>query len=67
MPSLSGADTFKAIRAIRNDAKIVLVSGYSEERVTAELADRGLAGFLKKPFLPEDLLARVQEVLEPAS
>ena len=67
MPSLSGADTFEAIRAIRKDAKIVLVSGYSEERVTAELADRGLAGFLKKPFLPETLLSQVQEVLDPAS
>ncbi len=67
MPSLSGADTFDAIRAIRDQAKIVLVSGYSEERVTAELADRGLAGFLKKPFLPETLLSRVQEVLEPSA
>ena len=67
MPSLSGADTFEAIRAIREDAKIVLVSGYSEERVTAELASRGLAGFLKKPFLPETLLSQVQEVLDPAS
>jgi PAS domain S-box-containing protein len=65
MPSLSGADTFDAIRAIRDQAKIVLVSGYSEERVTAELADRGLAGFLKKPFLPDTLLLRVQEVLDP--
>jgi DNA-binding response OmpR family regulator len=41
-----------------------LVSGYSEERVTAELGGRTLAGFLKKPFEPEDLLRRVQEVLD---
>jgi PAS domain S-box-containing protein len=70
MPSLSGADTFEAIQAIRPDAKIVLVSGYSEERVTAELSgrglvDRSLAGFLKKPFLPDALLSRIQEVLRP--
>jgi DNA-binding NarL/FixJ family response regulator len=64
MPSLSGADTFKAIHAIRRNAKVVLVSGYSEERVTAELGSRTLAGFLKKPFEPEDLLTRVQEVLD---
>jgi CheY-like chemotaxis protein len=64
MPALSGADTFEAIRAVRADAKIVLVSGYSEERVTAELAGRGIAGFLEKPFLPETLLARVRQVLE---
>ena len=64
MPSLSGADTFKAIHAIRRNAKVVLVSGYSEERVTAEIGSRTLAGFLKKPFAPEDLLKRVQEVLD---
>ena len=67
MPSLSGADTFKAIHKIRADAKIVLVSGYSEERVTAELGGHALAGFLKKPFEPEALLARVQEVLDAES
>jgi two-component system, cell cycle sensor histidine kinase and response regulator CckA len=64
MPSLSGSDTFKAIHAIRRNAKVVLVSGYSEERVTAEIGSRSLAGFLKKPFGPEDLLTRVQEVLD---
>ena len=64
MPALSGADTFDAIRATRPDAKIILVSGYSEERVAEELAGRGPSGFLKKPFAPETLLARVREVLE---
>ncbi|MFT5694104.1 MAG: two-component system cell cycle sensor histidine kinase/response regulator CckA [Myxococcota bacterium] len=64
MPHLSGADTFEAIQAIRPKAKIVLVSGYSEERVTAELGGLALAGFLKKPFFPETLLLKVQEVLD---
>jgi len=64
MPALSGVDTFDAIRALRSDVKIVLVSGYSEERVTEELASRGLSGFLEKPFTPEELLACVREVIE---
>jgi DNA-binding NarL/FixJ family response regulator len=64
MPALSGVDAFDAIRALRRDAKIVLVSGHSEELVTEELASRGLSGFLEKPFTPEALLTRVREVLE---
>ncbi|MEE2672167.1 MAG: PAS domain S-box protein [Myxococcota bacterium] len=64
MPSLSGSDTFDAIRATKPDAKIVLISGYSQERVAEELASRSPSGFLKKPFAPEALLARVREVLE---
>jgi PAS domain S-box-containing protein len=64
MPALSGTDTFDAIRALRTDAKVVLVSGYTEERVIGELDGREFAGFLKKPFSPETLLARVQEVID---
>ncbi len=63
MPELSGADALEAIRKIRPDTPIVLVSGYSEERVQDELGGKGLAGFLKKPFLPETLLERVADVL----
>ena len=64
MPALSGSDTFDAIRALGQDVKIILVSGYSEGRMTEELTSRGLSGFLEKPFTPEALLARVREVLE---
>jgi signal transduction histidine kinase/CheY-like chemotaxis protein len=64
MPELSGADTFEAIRALQPDAKILLVSGYSEARATAELSGPALDGFLQKPFMPETLMTRVREVLE---
>ena len=64
MPTLSGADTFAAIRAIRPDARVVLVSGYTEQRATADLAGRGLAGFLRKPFAPEALLTTVRDAFE---
>ena len=63
MPELSGADTLEGIRSIRPDTPVVLVSGYSEERIRDELGGKGLDGFLKKPFLPEALLERVADVL----
>ncbi len=64
MPTLSGADTLEAIRGVRADARIVLISGYSEERATAELARRDIVAFVQKPFLPETLLAGVRGALE---
>jgi two-component system cell cycle sensor histidine kinase/response regulator CckA len=64
MPNLSGADTFEAIHAIRQDAKVVLVSGYTEERATAAISGRGLCGFIRKPFSAESLLAGVAKALE---
>jgi CheY-like chemotaxis protein len=65
MPTLSGTSTFESIRIVRPDATIILVSGYSEERVAAELAGRGVAGFLEKPFLPEKLIELVRAAIEP--
>jgi PAS domain S-box-containing protein len=65
MPASSGADTLESIRALRPDAKVVMISGYSEERATEDVARRNLSGFLRKPFEPETLLERVREVGAP--
>ena len=67
MPALSGSETLGAIRTLRANAKVIVVSGYSEEYVAAELDGRRVDGFLKKPFSPETLLAQVREVLEEHS
>ena len=64
MPTTSGEDAFLAMRAIRPNAQIVLVSGYSEERAASQFDTGDLAGFLQKPFLPEQLVERVRSVLE---
>jgi PAS domain S-box-containing protein len=64
MPDISGEEAFDEIRRIRSDARVVLVSGYSEERAAQHFADEDLAGFLKKPFLPETLIERIRGALE---
>jgi len=64
MPGLSGAETLEAIVALRSDIDVILVSGYSEERLQEELGTYDLAGYLEKPFLPETLLDCVRKVLD---
>jgi PAS domain S-box-containing protein len=64
MPSACGREALEGIRKIEPEARIALISGYSQERATAELDDRHLAGFLKKPFLPEQLIDLVRETLD---
>jgi PAS domain S-box-containing protein len=64
MPGTSGSETFESIRRIRRDARVVMVSGYSEARATAALVGREPEGFLKKPFLPEALLECVRKSLD---
>ncbi len=64
MPAASGLEVFDALRAIDPEARVVLMSGYSQEHATQELAGRTLEGFLKKPFTPEELVDRVRDALD---
>jgi PAS domain S-box-containing protein len=63
MPRLNGEQAFHAIRAIKPDARVILMSGYDEQRVPSRLAGEGLAGFLQKPFTSDVLLEKIRQVL----
>ena len=63
MPHLSGAETFRALRAERPEVRVVLTSGFAEEEATSGFAGKGLAGFLRKPFRIQDLLSMVYSAL----
>jgi len=64
MPELSGEEAFREIRSIREDARVVLCSGYAEEDAAEHLRDEGLAGFLHKPYRMTALRHKLREVLE---
>ena len=64
MPLVSGAEVYDSIRTLREDTRVILVSGYAQARAADDLMKRGLAGFLQKPFSPEDLVRKVDEMLE---
>ena len=49
-----------AIRELREDVVAVLSSGWNEEDATSQFLGAGLAGFLQKPYTPEQLAAEFQ-------
>ena len=63
MPRLSGHETLKELRRIRESVTVILSSGYSEEVARDHFADQPISGFLQKPYTPNQLLARVQAAL----
>ena len=64
MPGLSGPDTFDRIRSVQPDARIVLMSGYAKKSASETFAHKSLAGFVRKPYLPDDLVTTVRSALE---
>jgi PAS domain S-box-containing protein len=59
----SGGGVLGALRGLRPDVPVVLVSGHPPEVAAASLGAHRTEGFLQKPFLPAELVLRVREVL----
>ena len=63
MPHMDGDEAFRAIRALRPDARVLLMSGFNEQEAIARFTGTGLAGFLQKPFALPALREKLQEIL----
>jgi CheY-like chemotaxis protein len=63
MPGMLGVTCFDAIREIRPDIPIVVMSGFSEDQIRAEFAGRVLQGVLRKPFRFPELERTVREIV----
>ncbi len=50
MPHLSGPDTYHALKNIRNDVKLILVSGHTFSDAAQKTIDAGALGFINKPY-----------------
>ncbi|MCL4491462.1 MAG: response regulator [Nitrospirae bacterium] len=63
MPVKGGRQTFKEIKVIKPDVKVILCSGYAEEKYFYELLEASNTGFLQKPFQSTELLSKVEDAL----
>ena len=64
MPRMGGEDTFSALCRIDPDVKVILSSGYNEQDATNRFAGKGLAGFLQKPYSPEQLATQLAKIFD---
>jgi len=63
MPAMNGEEALSELRRIRVGVPIVLCSGYGEQEVANRFAGKGLAGILKKPYEPAELVETLDRVL----
>ncbi|MDQ6992677.1 MAG: cache domain-containing protein [Mariprofundus sp.] len=63
MPRMDGKTCFTELRRINSEVKVILSSGYNEQEAISCFAGQGLAGFIQKPYTPEALQLKLQEIL----
>jgi CheY-like chemotaxis protein len=64
MPFMDGQETFRRLREIRSDLPVVLCVGFIEQEKLDRLIAAGLAGFLRKPLAPDEIVSHVRSTLQ---
>lgn len=64
MPHMDGNETFRELRRVNNDVKVIISSGYNEQDVTQRFVGKGLAGFIQKPYRFNELHSKLREVMD---
>ncbi len=64
MPFMSGRECFDALRKINGRVKAIISTGYSLEKDVETLTQKGVAGFLLKPFDSEILFNSIEQTLQ---
>jgi PAS domain S-box-containing protein len=65
MPRMDGEQTFRELRRLQPDVRVILASGYSDSETMQRSANEALAGALEKPYQLQSLSAKLHEVLAP--
>ncbi|MEM7119189.1 MAG: response regulator, partial [Chloroflexota bacterium] len=67
MPIMDGAETFRHLRQLLPNLKVIITSGYSESEAMTLMAQDEQVDFIQKPFRMKQLLAKMQGLLAKAS
>ncbi len=64
MPGWSGEETCRRLREIDPGVRVILSSGYDPDEARGRFGANAPAGFIQKPYRPEQLLAEIERCLE---
>ncbi|MGE5423515.1 MAG: response regulator, partial [Ignavibacteriales bacterium] len=63
MPIMDGLDAAEAIKKINPAQNIVMLSAMSDNDIIADAKSRGINDFCNKPFKPDEMVAKIIEIL----
>jgi CheY-like chemotaxis protein len=64
MPNMSGKEVYEELKKIDPRVKVLLASGFRQDRRVEEVMEMGVNGFIHKPYSMADLAKKIQEVLK---
>ena len=63
MPEMSGKETYKRIKKINPNAKVILGTGFRNDERIQEVLDMGINEMIQKPYTLEELIKIVSKVI----
>ena len=63
MPTMSGRECFEHLRTIRDDLKVIFVSGYTQDGNIEKLGNNGSVEFIQKPFRRDAFYKKLEAIL----
>ncbi|MDZ4857428.1 MAG: response regulator [Candidatus Hydrogenedentes bacterium] len=63
MPRMSGEEACRALRALRENVRVLVSSGYSEAEAAMRFDGDSVDGFLQKPYRAGELVAVVADII----
>ena len=69
MPDMDGFETLERIRQRESlrDLPVIMLTAAADKETVIKVAKQGVEGYVKKPFLPDELIARVEKFILPRS
>ncbi|MDI6726052.1 MAG: response regulator, partial [Smithellaceae bacterium] len=64
MPFMSGKECFNALKEINDNVNAIISTGYSLEKDAEILTQKGIVGFLQKPFDSDKLFTFIERALQ---
>ena len=64
MPEMDGKETYKQLKKIDSDVRVVLVSGYSINNQVREVLNEGAMDFIQKPFNAKKFASIVRKIID---
>ncbi|MHC4598100.1 MAG: MASE3 domain-containing protein [Planctomycetota bacterium] len=64
LPGLSGPELYERLRTTLPELRVLFMSGHAEERFSDRTALPADAGFLAKPFHPEEMMQKIRRTLQ---